>query len=213
MNHDEKQMIDGLFTRLGDAEKTAPPRDAEADRFIQDRVASQPGAPYYMAQTIIVQEQALEAAQARIHELESQGQRSSGGGGLLGSLFGGGSSQRQPASSQYGRPMGAPAGYAPSAAQRDEPAGSPWNSRGSVPSAGGGRSRGGGGGFLAGAAQTAVGVAGGMMLGSMLGGMFAGDAAQAEEAAAEPDAGAEDMAADDMGGGMDDGSGFGDFEL
>lgn len=205
MNHDERQMIDGLFGRLKDAERTAPPRDAEAEGFIRDQVASQPGAPYYMAQTIIVQEQALEAAQARIQELESQGQRS-GGGGLLGSLFGGGSQERRP--QQTGRPMGAPAGYARSAAPGEAAPGSPWGSRGA---AGNQPSR--GGGFLAGAAQTAVGVAGGMMLGSMLGGMFGGgDEAQAGEV--DPgagEAGGEDFAAGDAGG-MDDG-GFGDFDL
>ena len=37
MNHDERQMIDGLFGRLKDAERTAPPRDAEAEGFIRDR--------------------------------------------------------------------------------------------------------------------------------------------------------------------------------
>lgn len=206
MNHDERQMIDGLFGRLKDAERTAPPRDAEAEGFIRDRVATQPGAPYYMAQTIIVQEQALEAAQARIQELESQGSRS--GGGLLGSLFGGGSQERRPQPSS--RPMGAPAGYASSnaPAAANAQGGSPWGSRNAAANQ---PSR--GGGFLAGAAQTAVGVAGGMMLGSMLGGMFAGDEAQAGEI--DPgagEAGGEDFAAADEMGGMDDG-GFGDFEL
>jgi hypothetical protein len=45
----------------------------------------------------------------------------------------------------------------------------------------------GGGGFLAGAAQTAMGVAGGMMLGSMLTGAFGSDAS-ATAATATPDA-------------------------
>lgn len=205
MNHDERQMIDGLFGRLQDAERSAPPRDPEAESFIRDRVASQPGAPYYMAQTIIVQEQALQAAQARIQELEAQGQRANaGGGGLLGSLFGGGS--RDDRSQGSGRPMGAPAGYGRQNAAYGEPqGGSPWGGRAAAqPSRGGG--------FLAGAAQTAVGVAGGMMLGSMLGGMFAGGEAQAGEADPAADAGGEDMGgADDMGG-MDDG-GFGDFDF
>ncbi len=210
MNHDERQMIDGLFGRLQDAERSAPPRDPEAESFIRDRVASQPGAPYYMAQTIIVQEQALQAAQARIQELEQQGQRSSaGGGGLLGSLFGGGSREERAQASS--RPMGAPAGYGRQNAAYGEPqqgGGSPWGGRAA---AAGQPSR--GGGFLAGAAQTAVGVAGGMMLGSMLGGMFAGgDEAQAAEVDPGAEAGGEDMAAAEDMGGMDDG-GFGDFEF
>ena len=194
MNRDELTMIQGLFGKLSDAEHTAPPRDPEADRFIQESVARQPGAPYYMAQTIIVQEQALEAAQARIQELEEQASRPSGG--LLGSLFGGGSrpAPRPSAQAGHGRSSSAGAGSHGRAA----PAGSAWNA---------GQGAGRGGGFMAGAAQTAVGVAGGMMLGSMLGGMFAGDEAQAGEA----DAGAEDMAAeetayggDDFGGGFED---------
>jgi hypothetical protein len=52
-----------------------------------------------------------------------------------------------------------------------------------------------GGGFLAGAAQTAVGVAGGVLLGNALAGLFGGGDAQAAEA----DAGAEDFSADDGG--------------
>ncbi|WP_312797818.1 DUF2076 domain-containing protein, partial [Tianweitania sp.] len=76
----------------GTVERQAPQRDAEAERFIQEEITRHPGAPYYMAQTIVVQEQALEAAQRRIEELESQpqAQPQSGGGGLFGSLFGGG---------------------------------------------------------------------------------------------------------------------------
>ena len=56
-----------------------------------------------------------------------------------------------------------------------------------------------GGGFLAGAAQTAMGVAGGVLLANAIGGMFGADEAQAAEA----DAGADDA-------GLDDGGDFGD---
>ncbi|MFD2238486.1 DUF2076 domain-containing protein [Aureimonas populi] len=199
MHNDEKNMIQGLFGRLREAEKTAPPRDQEAESFIRDSVAAQPGAPYYMAQTIIVQEQALEAARQRIEELEGQTQRSSGG--LLGGLFGGG--QPQPRA----RSAGVPSVSRGAAAQGDVPAGSPWNSaaRNASPA-----QRGGGGGFLAGAAQTAVGVAGGMMLGSMLGGLFSGgDEAVAAEMEPDLDPGMDEAGMEDAG--MDEG--FGDFEL
>lgn len=46
------------------------------------------GAPYYMAQTIVVQEQALKSAQDHIEQLEAEASRSSNGG-LFGGLFGG----------------------------------------------------------------------------------------------------------------------------
>lgn len=209
MDQTEQQYIDGLFDRLQGAERQGYPRDAGAERYIQSRIAQQPGAPYYMAQAIIMQEEGLKAAQARIEELEREleerpAQQSGGGGGFLGGLFGGGGAQ--PA-----RGTSVP-------------------SSGSVPRAGGGGfnypgnnnpgygrpgmqpdptlqnygQQGRGGGFLAGAAQTAMGVAGGMMLGSMLGGMFGGgdtakaaeagkgeEAAKAEEPKAEQQAGAE----------------------
>jgi hypothetical protein len=46
-----------------------------------------------------------------------------------------------------------------------------------------------GGGFLAGAAQTAMGVAGGLLIGNMIMGAFEGDEAAAEEAPIEDDIG------------------------
>lgn len=242
MNSDERQMLQGLFTRLGEAERGAPPRDGDAESFIHERVSSAPHLPYYMAQTIIVQEEALKAAGARIQELEEaqrEQPRQSGGGGFLSGLFG----SSQPAAPQRNeRPMGVPAGYRGGPQQPGVGAqpqrGGPWG--GAAPMAGGGygqqpgfgqqpmqQTGRGGGGFLAGAAQTAVGVAGGVMLGSMLGSMFSGTdsflnpEAQAAEGgdtpAAEPaaheeladngydDANMQDVGYDDPGfGGGDD---------
>ncbi|MCM2503084.1 DUF2076 domain-containing protein [Aureimonas altamirensis] len=196
MNAEEKRLIEGLFTRLGMVEREATPRDGEAEAFIQQRLSAQPAAPYYMAQTIIVQEQALEAAQERIRQLESRSQESGSGGGLLGSLFGG---------SQRGQRPDAPT------PRQDRtggamPAGSPWGGASGAQAQPAARQ---GGGFLAGAAQTAVGVAGGMMLGSMLGSMFGG----AGDAIAGEVDNATDGLAEDVGmDGFDDGGGFGDFD-
>lgn len=172
MDRRDQQAIETLFRNLADVEDRSPPRDAEAERFIRSAVASQPAAPYYMAQTIVVQQQALEAAQERINELE----RSGTGGGLFGGVFGGGARPQRPAMND------------PRAAN----AGGPWNNQ-----------QRGGGGFLAGAAQTAMGVAGGVILGNLIGGaLFGGSSdAHAAEADSQPEPEPMDGGGDfDMGG-------------
>ncbi|WAJ29761.1 DUF2076 domain-containing protein [Antarcticirhabdus aurantiaca] len=207
MNRDEQNLIQNLFGKLSEAERTAPPREAEADRFIQESVARQPAAPYYMAQTIIIQEQALEAAQARIQALEAQASRPQSSGGFFGSLFGGGAAAPRQQPAAYGRQPGYGQAAAPQAS-------GPWNSG---PQAGYGQQPGamaapgrGGGGFMAGAAQTAMGVAGGVVLGSMLSDMMFGDdpAAAVEGAVADAGAAAEeqvaDMGGEDFGGDFED---------
>ncbi|OWJ80193.1 MULTISPECIES: DUF2076 domain-containing protein [Haematobacter] len=169
MDHNDKQAIAGLFGKLADVERQSPQRDGEAEAFIAQQVARQPGAPYYLAQTVVVQEQALNAAEARIADLEAQvhAARQGGQGGFLSRLLGGPGAAprpRQPVGQSLGQP-------APGMAQP-------------------GRS----GGFLGGAAQTAMGVAGGMMLANAIGGMFAGSA-EAGESPEEP----ADMGFDDGG--------------
>ncbi|WP_207101353.1 DUF2076 domain-containing protein [Paracoccus shandongensis] len=175
MEHNDRQAIEGLFNKLSDASRAQPYRDPDAEALIADLIARNPGAAYYLAQTVIVQEQALDAAQQQIEQLQSQPQ---GGGGLFGRLFGGG--QQQGA-----RPMAArPAqgyGHAPQGYGHAPQGGSPWTS-----------GRPSGGGFMAGAAQTAMGVAGGVLLGNAIGGMFAGPAEAAQEFMPEEDAGQDD---------------------
>ena len=63
-----------------------------------------------------------------------------------------------------------------------------------------------GGGFLAGAAQTALGVTGGLLLGSAIAGMFTGPANAEEEASSAPEEPPADEGMDDGGG--DDWGGF-----
>jgi len=180
MDHQDRQAIEGLFTKLGEVERQGGARDAEAEAFIRSRTAAQPAAPYFMAQTIIVQEQALNAAQAQIAELEQQSaSRPAGGGGFLSGLFGGGQPQQRP------RPHQPMQGMSPQLAPGMGPL---------APGRGGG-------GFLAGATQTAMGVAGGMMLGNMLAGAFGGDDAKAGEAG-QP--GPQQAAAEDSGDSGDD---------
>ena len=191
MENQDQQIIQGLFTRLGEVEKQAPPRDAAAEALIKQRITEQPAAPYFMAQTIVMQEQALQHAQAKIEDLERQA-RERPAGGLFGGLFGGGPSNRQPA-----RALAA-------------------NARPATP-----MQPGQSGGFLAGAAQTAMGVAGGMLLGSMIGGLFGGSAHAAESPAdtnqdnnADNGQDGNDAGNDqDVGGGDDFGGGDGGFDM
>ena len=178
MDNQDRQVIEGLFARLGEVERQARDQDAGAKAFIKERIAQQPGAPYFMAQTIVMQEYALQQAQQRIEELEHQ-QAERPAGGLLSSLFGGGQNAGREVPATARTP--APDVAAPPSAQPGR------------------------GGFLAGAAQTAMGVAGGVLLGNAIGGMFGGNAAKAAETpparAAEP---AAEPASDERGGFLDD---------
>lgn len=193
MNHEERRLIDGLFTKLRQAEQQSAPRDAEAERHIAATITQQPAAPYYMSQVILVQEQALSALTQRVEELEhALAERPAGGQGFLGGLFG--TAPAQAASTAR------PAGGRQLAAA--ETAGRGWSGSGTAatrPNAGGG--------FMGSALQTALGVAGGVLLANALTGLFAsGDVEAAEPstgAGGEPDAG------DDVGEPTDGG----DFEL
>jgi hypothetical protein len=72
LNPEDRRAIEGLFDRLSEAEQRAPQRDRDAEDLIRSEIGRLPNAPYYMAQTIVVQQQGLEAADARIRELEAQ---------------------------------------------------------------------------------------------------------------------------------------------
>lgn len=157
MDQNERAIIDDLFAKLQEAERRAGPRDGDAEEAIRRHVEAQPAVPYYMAQAIVVQQEALKGAQGRIDDLERQLAERPAGGGFLSGLFGGGQSSAPP-----------PARTVRPATARG-PSGAPA-----------------GGGFLAGAAQTALGVAGGIMIADALGDMFgAGDATAAEAVPAD----------------------------
>ncbi|WP_291410466.1 DUF2076 domain-containing protein [Devosia sp.] len=175
---EDERAIDDLFERLHNVERNSAPRDNDAERLIRQRLSENPASAYYMAQTIIVQEAALREAQQRIEALEAR----QGQGGFLGGIFGTDrpSQPAQPAPERRG-----PWGRGNEDYERRQPSG---------------------GGFLAGAAQTALGVTGGLLLGSAIAGMFAGGAQ-----ASEPDMSAQPEADDP---GMDDGGGdWGDFDI
>jgi hypothetical protein len=70
MQSQERELITALFDRLRPFDSHQ--RDPEAEKLIGDLVARQPAAPYQLVQTVLVQEQALKAAQDRIADLEGR---------------------------------------------------------------------------------------------------------------------------------------------
>src|SRR5690606_14693906 len=82
MTPQERQIIESLFARLRRVEQHSPSREPEAERLIHHLLQAHSGAAYYLAQTVVAQERALEAAQARITELERD-VYSRGSGGFL----------------------------------------------------------------------------------------------------------------------------------
>ena len=191
MTPEERQMLGGLFQRVNAA--AATPRDAEAESFINDAVQAAPHAPYVLAQTVLVQQHALEAAANRISELEAaarqpaeQGEEHGSFLGNLGkTIFGGGppsapprpspepqAFQRAPAPPPQGYAPAQPQGYPPPPPQGYPPP--PPQGYPQQPGPWGQPQAPRGGGFLQNAASTAAGVAGGVALGNMLGGLFGG---------------------------------------
>src|SRR5213080_2188429 len=69
MTPEERNLIIDLFDRLATLEDAQ--RDPDAERLIRDGLRQAPNAPYALVQTVLVQEEALKRADARIRELES----------------------------------------------------------------------------------------------------------------------------------------------
>jgi hypothetical protein len=66
-NQQDQQAIDGLFDRIEDVARNSQPRDRDAEGLIQQRLRDFPPAPYYMAQTILMQEEALRGRADDLH--------------------------------------------------------------------------------------------------------------------------------------------------
>jgi uncharacterized protein len=164
MDQNERRIIEDLFDKLRRVEGESPPRDPEAEDLIRRRLGEQPGAAYHMAQAIVVQEHALGAAQARVRELEQQLAQRREGGGFLSGLFGGGEQPSRPSGQTPARPRPDFARYGHA-----------------------------GGGFLGGAMQTALGVAGGVLIADAITDLFTSDEAAAAELPAEEQSGAHDL--------------------
>jgi uncharacterized protein len=193
MTPDERQLITGLFDRMRGYD--LPQKDREAEALINQSVRATPDAPYMLVQSVLVQEQALEAANARVQELEARVRELEGppqpqqsGGSFLGGLFG---AARPDTERRTGSvpAIGSRAGGQPST---QTPRPQPWPEPQQQAASGGG-----GGGFMRSAMTTAAGVAGGMLLAEGIRNMLGGGSAHATPSQSDADKLKAQDAADD----------------
>src|SRR5262249_13704076 len=71
MTPQERQLIADLFQRLASLESN--PRDPDAEAMIREGVRRAPNAVYSLVQSVLVQDEALKAANARIQQYEGGG--------------------------------------------------------------------------------------------------------------------------------------------
>lgn len=169
MTPEERQLLTGLADRIRNA--PAQQKDEEAASLIRDLVQTRPDTPYILAQTTLMQDFALRTAQAQIADLQRQLAEArqtapASGGSFLGGLFGGGSPSvpaagGAPPANPWVRPAQPQQTYAQTAYA--QPAYAAPVLQPSQTS-----------GFLQNAAQTAVGVAGGMLLFEGMESLFSG---------------------------------------
>jgi uncharacterized protein len=186
MTPEERNLVSELFDRLATLEDA--PRDPDAERLIRDGLRQAPNAPYALVQTVLVQDEALKRADARMRELESaapsdaEPRDTSFLGGMRDSLFG----------KREGR------GSVPSVRPADAAAMSPAWQTGTqpqpmpapqpMPGMAAGAPMPSGGSFLGNAAAAAAGVIGGSMLLSGIRSMM-GSPHGAQAAALDPASG------------------------
>src|SRR6266853_1528985 len=70
MEPQERDLITTLLTRLRGA--SGQPKEPEADTMIRQAMTQMPDAPYYLVQTVLIQDLSLQNAQNRLAELEKQ---------------------------------------------------------------------------------------------------------------------------------------------
>ena len=197
MTPQERQLIDDLFDRLSKLEGS--PRDRDAEAAIMDGLRRAPNATYALVQTVLVQDEALKRANARIQELESHGGEQQQSGGFLDSMrdavFGQGQPPRGSVPNAGSRPVwnsgqALPSGYGQAGGYGQPPGyGQPYGAQQPPPVPGGG---GGGGSFLGTAAAAAAGVVGGSLLLSSIRGMMGGGSHQSFGDTASHSGGIED---------------------
>lgn len=167
MTPQERQMVTDLFDRLAQLENS--PRDKDAVRAISDGLAQAPNAVYSLVQTVLVQDEALKRADARIRELTGADDSPAQGGGFLDSMreaFTRSTHTSVPtvrANAADPDPRWNRGGILPQAAAPAAPSGT-------APAQGPGF--GGGGSFLGTAAASAAGMIGGSLLLNSISSMF-----------------------------------------
>jgi uncharacterized protein len=171
MTPEERQLIAGLFERM--RSYGTPDKDREAEALITQSVRANPDAPYMLVQSVLVQEQALQAANDRVTQLEDELRAVRGderpparSGGFLSGVWNSGRRGDEPRSSvpQVGS-RAAPPAY--------EDRGTPWSQSAPPPQQQAPQAAG-GGGFMKSALATAAGVAGGMLVADSLRNMLGG---------------------------------------
>jgi hypothetical protein len=173
MTPQEAQMLQDLVRKVQDTELTE--KDPDADALLKDGLARDPDAIYKLAQTVLIQNLALEQARAQMQRMQQQltapqqQQQPARATSFLGGLFHHNAPQSAPGSTPP------PPNYAPNYGQGYAPGYAPNYGRGAPYQAGpvyqgpppayapGYAPSSGGGGFLRSAATTAAGVAGGML--------------------------------------------------
>jgi hypothetical protein len=84
MTPEERDLVTELFDRLATLEDAQ--RDPEAERIIEDGLRQAPNAAYALVQTVLVQDEALKRADARIRELEATAETARPEASFLGSM-------------------------------------------------------------------------------------------------------------------------------
>ena len=190
MTPEERQLISGLFDRM--RSYGAPDKDREAEALIAQSVRANPDATYMLVQSVLVQEQALEATNSRVQELEDQ----------LRAMEGGRPRGAAPAASSVVETGAVGAARSPDPACPRSARGQrllPTRARSHALVAGRTRSPSrnsrppapSGGGFMKSALATAAGVAGGMVLADSLRNMLGGGAHASPSTLAGPREGAD----------------------
>jgi hypothetical protein len=147
MTTQEQQMLQGLIERINQTK--LPEKDLDAEQLLQQALGRNPDALYILAQTVLVQQYALDQAQKQLDQLRQQQQQPKRATSFLGNLLGRDDEPAPPPPpppQQYAQPQYTPApSYAPPTAY--------------APTYGAPQS----GGFLRSAMQTATGVAAGAL--------------------------------------------------